>query len=382
MKILHTSDWHLGRYFHNVSLLDDQRWVLQQISDYIEQYQVDVVLIAGDLFDRSVPPVQAISLLDAFLNRMCNELECTVIMIPGNHDSAERLNFGAVHMAHNRLHILADLKRVATPVMVSCGEQKVAFFGVPYADPHAVNSVWHSSCQTHDQAHNFLVDKILATDIAADVRKVLISHCFVSGCDPCESERPLAIGGADSVSVTPLLAFDYVALGHLHGPQMRSKDTIRYSGSPLAYSFSEQHHNKSVCLLDLPLSGPPEITLLALRPKRRVRVLEGSWQAILAQAQVVGWCEDYLMVRLTDQLAILDPVVQLREYYPNLLHLEKTQVAQELKPSGQNAMLQRDPTLLFAEFYQQLTQEDLTEAQLSVLQEVVHQAQQQELADS
>ncbi|MEX2320714.1 MAG: exonuclease SbcCD subunit D, partial [Saccharospirillum sp.] len=243
MKLLHTSDWHLGRQFHNQSLLADQAEVLDQLIGYVATEQVDAVLIAGDIYDRSVPPAEAVTLLNRTLRRLCVDLAVPVIMISGNHDSAERLGFGAGLMQGAGLHILSDLAQVDVPVVIPHPEGDVAFYGIPYCQPEHVRSVFDENVRTFDEAHTFLVDRIKAA-CQPGQRRVLLSHCFVSGAEESDSERPLSLGGADTVRWQPMRDFDYVALGHLHAPQFRGEAHIRYSGSLMKYSFSEVTQKK------------------------------------------------------------------------------------------------------------------------------------------
>jgi len=250
MKFIHTSDWHIGRQFHNISLLDDQRHVLNQLLEHIETEAVDAVIIAGDIYDRSVPPAAAVELLDEVLNKICVELGIQVILIPGNHDSAERLRFASRQLKQSGLHIMADLDRITEPVVVSGVAAKVHFYGIPYNDPETIRNCYEVEVKNHDEAHAFLIEQINAVK-SKDHINVLLSHCFIDGAEESDSERPLSIGGADRVSYAPFIDFDYVALGHLHSPQYKGQEHIRYSGSILKYSFSEQHQKKGFTLVEM-----------------------------------------------------------------------------------------------------------------------------------
>ena len=195
MKFIHTSDWHIGRQFHNVSLLDDQRHVLEQIVGYLKSEAADALIIAGDIYDRSVPPATAVALLDEFITTICSDMNIPVILIPGNHDSAERLRFGSQQLRSAGLHILGDLKRVTEPVLITAGEETVAFYGIPYNDPETVRNLFGANVSSYDDAHTYMVEQIKS--VASEERaNVLISHCFLDGAEESESERPLSIGGA------------------------------------------------------------------------------------------------------------------------------------------------------------------------------------------
>lgn len=380
MRILHTSDWHLGRYFHGVSLLEDQRHALTQIVDYVTSEGVDVVIIAGDIYDRSVPPAGAVTLLDEILHRLCDTLKVPVILIPGNHDGAERLRFGARQLSSSGLHILADLDALTEPVRVTVAGQTTHFFGIPYADPETVKNHFNVEVKTHDQAHNFLVERICQS-LPAEGKNVLLSHCFVDGAEASESERPLSIGGSERVSFEPLLVFDYVALGHLHGPQFRGASHIRYSGSPLKYSFSEQRQKKSVTLVSWDeqssIGSSCTTTLLPIQPLKDVRVIQGMLAELLAAGQEDPNRNDYLLVQLTDKHAILDPMAKLREIYPNVLHLEKPGLLGTGEQAQRRQLLKRGHMDMFADFFAQVQGEAMTEPQQNALQAVLEHIQKQ-----
>jgi len=377
MRILHTSDWHIGRQFHNVSLLDDQRHVLNQITDLIAERQVDVVLIAGDIYDRSVPPANAVELLDEVINRICKELAVPVIMIAGNHDGPERLGFGSRQFAGSGLHIVGPLLDRQEPVILSDKAGDVAFYGIPYADPFTVRDVFAVEAATHDEAMAHLIAQVHEHN-GSERRCVVLSHCFLDGGEESESERPLSIGGADRVSPKHFMDFSYVALGHLHGRQFKGAQHIRYSGSILKYSFSEQNHHKSVTLVELDAEGQCEIEQVELKPLRDMRVLDGALDDLLEQGRNDPHSEDYLLVRLTDTHAILDIMGKLRAVYPNILHLERP----GLMSTGEQRVMLREQLKkgeleMFGDFFQQISGEELSEQQSDIIKEALtelHQA--------
>ena len=376
MKFIHTSDWHIGRQFHNVSLLDDQRHVLEQIVGYIQSESVDALVIAGDIYDRSVPPAKAVELLDQFITRICSEMNTPVILIPGNHDGAERLRFGSRQLRSAGLHILGDLKRVTEPVLITAGETTVAFYGIPYNDPETVRNLFSADVTSYDDAHSYLVDQITSV-MRNGLANVLISHCFLEGAQESESERPLSIGGADRVSYKPCVNFDYVALGHLHSPQYKGEEFIRYSGSILKYSFSEEKHNKGVTLVEV---NDQSVTSrhLPLQPLRDMRIIEGELQTILEQGKVDPNNDDYLLVRLTDRHAILDPMGKLRAVYPNVLHLEKPGMLATGEQKMNKENLQRGELEMFRDFFVQITGQPVSEEQDAAIQGVINELNKQE----
>ncbi|WP_287438738.1 exonuclease SbcCD subunit D [Reinekea sp.] len=374
MRVLHTSDWHLGRQFHNVSLLEDQRHVLHQLIERVRTEACDVVLIAGDVYDRSVPPAEAVALLNETLSTLCLEMGVAVVMISGNHDGAERLGFGADLLQSAGLHIISDLDHITRPVVIERAGQSVHFYGIPFCTPERVRHQFQVPVHSFDAAHSYLVDEIrqhLAQDAPGTIN-VLLSHCFVGGALVSESERPLSIGGADTVSWQPMTDFDYVALGHLHAPQFRGQEQIRYCGSLLKYSFSEVSQDKGVVIIDLLPGQPAQIRTEALVAQRGMRIIEGTFDTIVAAAFDDPQSDDYLLIRLTDKTAILDAMGKLRGLYPNLLHLEKPGVMVD-NPLGSlsKEQLKRSEFELFADFFQQTLGEAMLPAQSEALARVI-----------
>ncbi|EKO3372671.1 exonuclease SbcCD subunit D [Vibrio fluvialis] len=378
MKFLHTSDWHLGRQFHNVSLLEDQRYVLKQLIDYLKNNAVDVVIVAGDVYDRSVPPTVAIELLDEVVSSICTDLNIPMIMIPGNHDGAKRLGFAAKQMKGAGLHIISDFEQMMTPVVLKselAGD--VAFYGMPYNDPEQVRHHYQNSVTTHDEAHQFLCECIKAQRDTSQ-RHVLISHCFVDGAMESDSERPLSIGGSDRVNHEHFADFDYVALGHLHQPQKKGEEHIRYSGSLMKYSFSEQHQKKGMTLVELNDAGFVAAEHIPLSAPHDMRIIEGELDQLLEQGKTDPSAHDYLLVRLHDKHAILDPMEKLRKVYPNVLHLEKPGMLIGVDQEMGRARLARGEMDMFRDFFLEAKQEPLSEQQESAMAEVIQSLKQAE----
>jgi exonuclease SbcD len=364
MRFLHTSDWHLGRQFHNVSLLEDQRYVLDQLVQTVAERQVDALIVAGDIYDRSVPPAAAIELLDETVNRICHQLQVPMIMIAGNHDGPERLDFGARQLAEGRLHIVGSLWEQPQPIII----KDVAFYPIPYCDPPTVRNRHQVDVASHDQAMEYLL-QLVREDNAGKCPCVPIAHCFLAGGEVSESERPLSLGGADQVSPGHFLNFAYVALGHLHGPQHKGAERIRYSGSPLKYSFSEQLQKKSLTLVEINAAGQASIEKIPLQPLRDMRVLEGSLEELLTDGKDDPHTDDYLLIRLTDTHAILDLMSKLRQVYPNLLHIERPGLmAQGEKVAVNRERLKKGEQTMFGDFYSQITGEELTERQRDIIE--------------
>lgn len=362
MKFIHTSDWHIGRQFHNVSLLEDQRHVLNQLIKHIQTEAVDAVVIAGDIYDRSVPPAAAVELLDDVLNKICAELGVPVLLIPGNHDSAERLRFASRQLRQAGVHIFGELSQTNQPVKIRGTSIDVNFYGIPYNDPESVRNHFGVSVSTHDEAHRYLVEQIISAK-SDDSPNILISHCFIDGWDESDSERPLSIGGADRISYEAFTTFDYVALGHLHSPQHKGEQHIRYSGSILKYSFSEQNQRKGITLVEMAANGMQSATHLPLHPLRDMRILEGEIDTLLEQGKTDPHNEDYLLVRLTDKHALLDPMGKLRQVYPNVLHIEKPGMLEMSDQPINRDKLKRGELDMFRDFFKQVHGDDLTPEQ-------------------
>jgi exonuclease SbcD len=380
-RLLHTADWHLGRIFFNVSLLDDQAHALEQVAEVARDTRADALVIAGDIYDRAVPPADAVRLLDETLKRLALDLNLAVVIIAGNHDSAERLGFGAALMEDRRCFVRGPLADPLAPITIDGRDGAARIFPLPYAEPALVRQVLGASdLHSHDAALGALVRRLGA--LPKDLPNIAVGHCFVGGGAVCESERPLSVGGAGQVSAAHFAGFDYVALGHLHRPQaFRSADgheRVQYSGSLLKYSFSEAAHEKSLSLVELG-AGPPQVTRLALTPRRDLRIIEGYLTALLNGPPPGESADDYLLIRLLDRGALLDPMGRLRRAYPNALHLERPPLAQTGEGRGPNReQLARGDAALFADFFTQVTGQAPDNAQRDVLHGVLEALTRQE----
>ncbi len=377
MKFIHTSDWHLGRQFHNVSLLEDQQAVLEQLIQYIENNPVDAVIVAGDVYDRSVPPTIAIELLNRVVKRICGELNTPMILISGNHDGAERLGFGSEQMKRSGLHIISNFEDMLTPVVIETkAAGHVAFYGMPYNDPEQVRYIYKEPVSTHDEAHKLLAEKI-TEQFQSEHRNILISHCFVDGAIESESERPLSIGGSDRVSHEHFLNFDYVALGHLHQPQKKGEEYIRYSGSLMKYSFGEQHQKKGFTLVEIGKDGFIGAEHIELTAPHEMRIVEGELEQILEWGKTDPKNEDYLLVRLMDKHAILNPMEKLRTVYPNVLHLEKPGMLIGVEQEMAQAKLARSEIDMFKDFFAEAQDSELSNEQEQAISDIIKQLSQQ-----
>jgi DNA repair protein SbcD/Mre11 len=372
MRIIHTADWHLGRQFHNVSLIDDQRHVLEQLVALASAAEADALIIAGDVFDRAVPSPEAVQLLDEVLGELVLARGIPVVMIAGNHDSGRRLGFASRLLAQAGLHVYARPTALPRPLTLTDRHGPVHFIGLPYAEPAEVREAsGQAGLHGHGETMRWLTSAALES-IPAGERSVCIAHCFVAGGSESESERPLSVGGVAAVDVDCFKGFSYAALGHLHRPQA-SAEHVHYSGSLLKYSFSEIAHRKSVNVVELGSGDTVGVERVPLEPRRDLRLLEGELASLLEGPGAGENREDFLLVRLTDTGHLLDPMGRLREVYPNVLHIERPALAR----AGANALQAHraggTDARLFADFHQQVTGEPLSEAQRAAFELVLEQ---------
>ena len=368
MRFLHLADLHLGKRVNEFSLLEDQRFVLEQILALVPARQIDAVVLAGDLYDKPVPPAEAVELLDWFLTALARQ-GCAVLAVSGNHDSPERLAFGSALLAGARVHIAGEYRGAPLRVTLNDAFGPVDFTLLPFVRACAVAPF----CPADARPRN--ADEAVAAALAAlppdpARRNVLVAHQFaVAGAQlpaVCDSEI-VPVGGVDAVDVSRFSGYDYVALGHLHGPQQLGRETVRYAGSPLKYSFSEVRHRKSAPLVTLAAAGEISVELVPLAPRRDLRELTGPMAALLDPKNVTD-TDDYLHVTLTDDEELLDAMARVRAVYPNLMKLDfdnrRTRAA-----GGRTAAADvRQKTLpqLFDEFYALMNGGEMTPAQRRV----------------
>lgn len=357
MKLFHTADWHLGKLVQGVSMTEEQRFVLQQFIEAIAEEKPDAVIIAGDLYDRAVPPTDAVNLLDEVLETIVLKLKTPVIAVSGNHDSPGRLNFGSRLMKSNGLYITGQLNKDLEPIVIQDEFGEVHFHLVPYADPSQVRHVLEDEeIRTHDDAMKKMVAHI-ESSIDSSKRHVLVGHAFVTPHgeeeeNTSDSERPLAIGGAEYVSASHFKNFHYTALGHLHQAHYVLNETVRYSGSPLKYSISEEHHQKGFHIVQMDELGNVSVEKRLLIPNRDIRTVEGKMEDILLQEMN----HDYVFVKLLDETPILFPMEKIRSVYPNAMHVER-KILSSTKDNEESTVGSRrkmDDLALFNAFYEEV----------------------------
>lgn len=361
MKILHTADWHLGKLVQGVYMTEDQRIVLEQLLSVIEAESPDVVIIAGDLYDRAVPPTEAVQLLDELLEKIVLHLQVPVLAIAGNHDSPARLDFGNRMMRASGLHMAGELVLPVQTARLHDEFGPVDFHLVPYTEPGIVRYLTgDESVRTHQDAMRAITESI-RKELDPAVRHVLVGHAFVTPGGEAEpntsdSERPLTIGGAEHVSAANFAGFHYTALGHLHQSHFVGREQVQYAGSPLKYSISEEHHKKGFLMVELDAEGKVSVEKRELLPRRDMRVVEG----FIADLERHPVNDDYVFVRLLDQAAVTSPMERIRAVYPNAMHVERRPALEQLsgtRESGGAAAgrAKMDGLSLFKAFYEDVT---------------------------
>lgn len=354
MKFLHLADLHLGKRICERSLLDDQRFLLEQILQIVDEKLVDAVLVAGDVYDRPVPPPEAVALLDGLLTALRGRgVPC--LLIPGNHDSDERLAFGARLLDGAGVHLAPVFDGTLRTVTLEDTHGRVHFTLLPFLRPAQVRRFFPDVPPGDYEA---AIRAVLSTvDMADGDRHVLLAHQFVTaaGTSPerCDSELA-SVGTLDNVDLSAFEGFDYVALGHIHGPQRVGRDTVRYAGSPLKFSFSEVRHRKSAPLVTLGAKGDVQVELMPLTPQRDLRELRGKLDDLLDPKAWSGTkTDDFMHITLTDD-AVMDAMNKVRAVYPNTLRLDfdNALTAQTDVPELAREAVRRDPFALFAEFYE------------------------------
>jgi exonuclease SbcD len=317
MRVLHTSDWHVGRTFHGRDLLADQETVLTGLASLVESERVDVVVVAGDLYDRAMPSAESIETCGRALSAI-REAGARIVITPGNHDSAQRIGVFGSFAAAGGLHLKTKLSALDTPVVLD----DVAFYGLPYLDPEPARH----TLGVDGRGHAAVLGEAMRR-VRADLRNrsglgtMVLAHAFVTGGEACESERSIRVGGIDHVPGAVFDGVDYVALGHLHGAQ-KLAENLRYSGSPLAYSFSEARHRKQVLLVDLDSYGLHKVTQVELPVPRRLATLQGPLDDLLSDPAHADLEECFLSVAVTDHVRPLDLQRKLQERFPYAVHAE------------------------------------------------------------
>ena len=362
MRFLHLSDLHLGKRVNEFSMLEDQAYILKEILNIIDEQKVEAVLIAGDIYDKVIPSAEAVRLLDDFLTRIAAR-ELPVFLISGNHDSAERVAFGSRLMSSRQIYLSPVFESDVEPITISDRYGEIHIYMLPFVKPSLVKRVYpEEEIITYQDAVNAAVQHM---QIDTDKRNILLAHQFVTGAARCDSEE-LSVGGLDDVDASIFDGFDYVALGHLHGPQKIGKETVRYSGTPLKYSFSEANQKKAAVIVDVEEKGKINIQQIPLVPKHDMREIRGTYMEVTALDFYKDMkTDDYLYITLTDEEDIPDAIAKLRTIYPNIMKLSydnlRTRAAVTVR--GTAEVEEKSPMELLKEFYELQNNQPMTDEQ-------------------
>ena len=379
MRLLHTSDWHLGRTLHGVNLHEAQSAVLDRLCELVEDppdgVPVDAVLVAGDVYDRGVPPVESVQLFEWTLSRL--SAVTTVVVTSGNHDSAIRLGYGSA-LFRDRIRMVTDPGALDLPLLLEGSDGvQAAIYGIPYLDPDHARVALAGGGEPLPRSHQAVVgaacDRIRA-DLAdrPGVRWVVLAHAFVAGAEPSDSERSIMVGGVDRVAGTVFEGIDYAALGHLHGPQSpegAAGSVVRYSGSPLRYSFSEQAQDKVVLLVDLDASGPARVTPVEIVQPRSMATLRGRLDELLESADFAGAEDSWVRVTVTDRVRPDSLMDRLKSRFPHALQVfHEPDGAIDRGRSGTTVVSERDPRELGSDFIAYVTKTEASDGEIDIFE--------------
>ena len=403
MRFLHTADWHLGRIFYGQYLTDDQAYVLEhQFFTILKEEKIDGILLAGDVFDRAVPPIEAIELWDSIITRLAMDYKVPLFVVSGNHDGAERLEVGRSMLSESGIHIWGSPHHALQPFEFEGFDGRVAICPMPFSEPRRIGDALGLNSSeskpvdtdmTDDTLFSYVDDKdqeavalnlhnydqmyqawsdYLYEQVPKQMRSIAISHAFVMGGEVGGSERTLSVGGSEQVSPHVFKNFHYTALGHLHGPQRMGADHIRYSGSPLKYSFDEHGQKKSFTIIDMDTNGKVDISTIPVEAKRDVVILEGYFEDLLNNTSLQKkHKDDYVQARLLDTMPIMDGMAKLRQVYHRCMTIELAgRIATPVADMGDAVFKELNERELFNQFAETVWKEPLTEAEQSYIDSV------------
>lgn len=403
MRFLHTADWHLGRIFYGQYLTDDQAYVLEhQFFTILKEEKIDGILLAGDVFDRAVPPIEAIELWDSIITRLAMDYKVPLFVVSGNHDGAERLEVGRSMLSESGIHIWGSPHHALQPFEFEGFDGRVAICPMPFSEPRRIGDALGLNSSeskpvdtdmTDDTLFSYVDDKdqeavvlnlhnydqmyqawsdYLYKQVPKQMRSIAISHAFVMGGEVGGSERTLSVGGSEQVSPHVFKNFHYTALGHLHGPQRMGADHIRYSGSPLKYSFDEHGQKKSFTIIDMDTKGKVDISTIPVEAKRDVVILEGYFEDLLNNTSLQKkHKDDYVQARLLDTMPIMDGMAKLRQVYHRCMTIELAgRIATPVVDMGDAVFKELNERELFNQFAETVWKEPLTEAEQSYIDSV------------
>ena len=393
MKIIHTGDWHIGKIVNEFSMIDDQRYILNELIKLINLGKPDVLIIAGDIYDRSIPPVEAVDLLNEVFSKILIDNKVKIVAISGNHDSGERVSFGSKILEKEGLYIQGIIEDEIKSIRIDDEEGNVNFYMIPYVDPAILRRKFNNpEIRNHNDAMKAVINRIKPS-LNENERNIVVTHGYVTykrkddidkdgenlyelaDLEVSDSERPLSIGGTDLIDSDNFDCFDYVALGHLHGRQKVGREEIRYSGSLMKYSFSEINHKKGVVIIEIDGNKKINIRQEELRPKRNMRIIKGPLDELIkAGLEDCSNREDYIQAILTDEGEIIDPIGKLRSVYPNIMILkreEKKDIGTSLTAASKGYKSKTELEL-FEEYYDRLGSGEFTEEKKEVIRNVVN----------
>ena len=370
MKFIHLSDLHLGKRVYDFNLTEDQKYILKEILKVIDTENPDAVLIAGDIYDKSVPSTEAVELLDEFLYQLSGR-DLQVFLISGNHDSPERLAFASRLISRTGIHLSPVYNGAVEPIVLTDEFGPVNVYLLPFVKPVHVRRFFpDENIESYNDALRTAVE---ALDIDRSERNILVTHQFVTGAIRSDSEE-ISVGGTDNVDAAVFDGFDYVALGHIHGPQNIGSERIRYCGTPLKYSFSEAKHQKSVTVIDIEDKESISVRTVPLHPLRDMREIEGTYEELTYRPNYEGTdTDDYIHITLTDEEDIPDAIGKLRLIYPNLMSLDYNNI--RTRSAGMLSDLEelqnKSPLVLFEEFYEQQNGRPMSEQQENFVRKIM-----------
>ncbi len=377
MKFIHISDLHLGKKLHEYSLIEDQRYILNQIIGIIDSEKPDGVLIAGDVYDKSMPAVEAVSLFDDFLVKL-SKRETDVFIISGNHDSAERVSFGARLMDSSGIHISPVYDGEIKPYKMRDEHGILNIYLLPFVKPAHVSRFTDEEIKSYTDAIRVAVEKM---SVNTEERNVLVAHLFVTNSIRCESEE-IPIGTLDNVDASVFEPFDYVALGHLHTPQNCGSEKIRYCGTPIKYSLSEMKSDKSVTVVELSEKGNLKVHTIPLTPLHELVELKGSYSEIMDNSFYSGktWQDDYTHIILTDENEIFEAMRRLSSVYHRVITLDydNTRTRSNKSIRSVEDIEKKSPLELFSELYKKQNNQDMSAEQLEYMKKLIEELREEE----
>lgn len=380
MRILHTADLHLGRQFNGIPLIDDHDAILHQIYCAVKEHNVDVLIIAGDIFDRITPPISAVRQFNSFIKRVTENEDVALVLIAGNHDSADRIDAMSIMTDKSRAHVRGNLSAQEKPLIINDKHGVIAFSALPFSYEYAARECFED--ESINSPEDVLNRQILSAreHLPIGARWVIVAHAFVNRAQTSESERSLTrVGGIETVSAEIFEDANYVALGHLHRPQKVLSDHIRYSGAPLAFSFDEADTEKSMYIVDLNETGVPEIKAITFAPIRQVRVVRGKHAELMLNQHST----DFIKVILTDEAPIIDGMRRLRKVYPNACDLtyERNDVTLKFEGSRFESASVTQPCDLVNDFVQTVRAEAIGNEEQAIVTETLNALQLDEASE-